>query len=53
MKNNHIKVIFFAVVLAIAAAEACAGQRGPEPDVEYPMTNQHIEWTYAERGSME
>ena len=20
---------------------------GPEPDVIYPMTNQHIEWTYA------
>ena len=45
-----IAVIFLLAVVAAGTAWLILENRPAEPDVVYPMANQHIEWTYALKG---
>ena len=40
-----IAVVVAVVIWSLVGIRAIQGR--PEPDVSYPMTNQHIEWTWA------
>lgn len=43
---KKVIAIVWTVVAALVVLNLTC-QTGPEPDVIYPMANQHIEWHYA------
>ena len=43
-------VIVVVLLMALAAVTVIEAVSGPEPDITYPMTNQHITWTGAGYG---
>ena len=45
-----LAVIMVVMVMALIAVTVWEMMRGPEPDITYPMTNQHITWTGAGYG---
>lgn len=45
MKN--VLVIAVYIVVIVLAVLNLTYDPTPKPDAVYPMTNQHIEWTYA------
>ena len=55
MKRRKVVTAMLLLVLVLGLAiclfVACGWLSGPtwEPDVVYPMTNQHIEWNYPGR----
>ena len=43
-------VILVVMVFSLIAVTVIEAVSGPEPDITYPMTNQHITWTGAGYG---
>ena len=41
------KAVAVWIIVAVLVVLNLAYRPGPEPDVVYPMANQHIEWYYA------
>ena len=50
-RRKTLAAVFSLVAVIIAGTIGLILENQPmEPDVVYPMTNQHIEWTYALKG---
>ena len=50
-RRKTLAAVFSLVAVIIAGTVGLILENQPmEPDVVYPMTNQHIEWTYALKG---
>ena len=43
-------IIVVVLVMALAVVTLMEAIQGTEPDITYPMTNQHIKWTGAGYG---